>query len=64
MSFQAHRFDLYDMGVPPIEDKIFCKSRDSKKFNVELKCSFIRFNPDARDFNIFRVINRIYQHLC
>ena len=26
--------------------------------------SFIRFNPDAEDFNIFRVTNRIYQQLC
>ena len=29
----------------------------------ELSCVFIRINPDATDFNIFREINKIHRHI-
>ena len=29
----------------------------------ELSCVFIRINPDAVDFNIFRETNKIYRHI-
>ena len=29
----------------------------------ELGCVFIRINPDAEDFNIFKEINKIYRHI-
>ena len=29
----------------------------------ELNCVFIRINPDARDFNIFKEINKIHRHI-
>ena len=29
----------------------------------ELNCVFIRINPDAPDFNIFREINKIQRHI-
>ena len=29
----------------------------------ELNCTFIRINPDARDYNIYREINKIYRHI-
>jgi len=29
----------------------------------KLKCTFIRFNPDATNFNIFEVINKIFIHI-
>ena len=29
----------------------------------ELNCVFIRINPDAVDFNIFKEINRIHRHI-
>ena len=69
----GYRIDLY---FPEYKLAIECdefghRDRDleyevkrQKYIEGELKCSFIRFNPDARDFNIFRVINKIYQHLC
>ena len=28
----------------------------------ELNCAFVRINPDAADFNIFREINKIHRH--
>ena len=28
-----------------------------------LNCSFIRFDPDANDFSVFKVINDIYKHI-
>ena len=30
-----------------------------KYIENKLGCQFIRYNPDAKDFNIFKVINRI-----
>ena len=30
---------------------------------IELNCVFIRINPDAADFNIFREINKIHRHI-
>ena len=29
----------------------------------ELGCAFIRINPDATDFNIFKEINKIHKHM-
>ena len=29
----------------------------------ELGCVFIRINPDAEDFNIFKEINKIHRHI-
>ena len=29
----------------------------------ELNCVFIRINPDAVDFNIFKEINKIHRHI-
>ena len=29
----------------------------------ELNCTFIRINPDARDYNIYREINKIHRHI-
>ena len=30
---------------------------------TELNCVFIRINPDATDFNIFKEINKIHRHI-
>ena len=34
-----------------------------KALERELSCVFIRINPDATDFNIFREINKIHRHI-
>ena len=34
-----------------------------KALERELNCVFIRINPDAVDFNIFREINKIHRHI-
>lgn len=34
-----------------------------KIIEKELKCSFIRYNPDDTNFNIFHTINQIYQKI-
>ena len=34
-----------------------------KALERELNCVFIRINPDAIDFNIFREINKIHRHI-
>ena len=34
-----------------------------KALERELDCVFIRINPDAIDFNIFKEINKIHRHI-
>ena len=34
-----------------------------KTLEKELKCIFIRINPDEKDFNIFKEINKIQRHI-
>ena len=34
-----------------------------KALERELDCVFIRINPDEKDFNIFKVINKIHRHI-
>ena len=34
-----------------------------KALERELDCVFIRINPDATEFNIFKEINKIYRHI-
>ena len=34
-----------------------------KALEKELNCVFIRINPDEKDFNIFKEINKIYRHI-
>ena len=34
-----------------------------KTLEKELNCVFIRINPDEKDFNIFKEINKIHRHI-
>ena len=34
-----------------------------KALEKELSCVFIRINPDEKDFNIFKEINKIHRHI-
>ena len=34
-----------------------------KTLEKELNCVFIRINPNEKDFNIFKEINKIYRHI-
>ena len=34
-----------------------------KALEKELNCVFIRINPDEKDFNIFKEINKIHRHI-
>ena len=34
-----------------------------KVLERELSCVFIRINPDEKDFNIFKEINKIHRHI-
>ena len=34
-----------------------------KALERELNCVFIRINPDEKDFNIFKEINKIHRHI-
>ena len=61
------RIDLYlpEHKLPLKCDEFGHRERDiehemrcQKHINEKLGCKFIRYNPDAEDFNLFRVINR------
>ena len=34
-----------------------------KALEKEIDCVFIRINPDKKDFNIFKEINKIHRHI-
>ena len=68
----GYRIDLY---FPAYKLAIECdefnhRDRDigyevkrQKHIENKLKCQFIRFNPDAKDFCIFKVINEIFKEI-
>ena len=37
--------------------------RRQRAIENELGCSFIRINPDEKNFNIFKAINKIHRHI-
>ena len=39
------------------------ESERQKTLEKELDCVFIRINPDGKNFNIFREINKIHRHI-
>ena len=39
------------------------KLKDKKHLEKELNYIFIRINPDEKDFNIFKEINKIHRHI-
>lgn len=67
-----YRIDLY---FPDYKLAIECDENGHKNRNKlyelerelyiknQLKCKFIRFNPDDKEFNIFNLINIIYSHI-
>ena len=70
-SVDKYRIDLYFIDY---KLAIECdeNSHNLKKENDEIRqnyiesklnCKFIRYNPEEKDFNIFKVIGEIYEHL-
>ena len=43
-------------------DPLYEKYRE-KYLVKQLKCEFIRYNPDADDFDVISVINQVFQHI-
>ena len=39
------------------------ETQRQKAIEKELGCVFIRINPDEENFNIFKAINEIYEHI-
>ena len=68
----GYRIDLY---FPVHKLAVECDEFDHRDRDIEyevkrqkhiedkLKCHFIRYNPDADDFDPFHLINRIYRHM-
>ena len=68
----GYRIDLYfhkyKLAIEVDEIGHYDRNIDSetqrqKTLERELGCVFIRINPDAADFNIFKEINKIHMHI-
>ena len=71
-SIESYRIDLYfSEHKLAIEcDKNDHKDRDinyeivrQKLIEDQLNCKFIRCNPDAKDFTIEKILNKIFQYI-
>ena len=66
-----YRIDLYfhEYKLAIEVDKLAHTNRninneiERQKALIELNCIFIRINPDEKDFNIFKEINKIHRHI-
>ena len=68
----GHRIDLYfhEYNFAIEVDELGHNDRNidyeiqrQKALERELNCVFIRINPDEKDFNIFKEINKIHRHI-
>ena len=57
--FHIHEFHESGHANINLSDEI----NRQKALERELNCVFIRINPDEKDFNIFREINKIHRHI-
>ena len=72
-SVDVYRIDLYfpyyKLAIECDEmnhNELHHKEKDViRELNIkkQLQCTFIRYKPYSKDFNIFEVINDIYQHI-
>ena len=63
-----HYFHKYKLAIEVDELGYNDRSIDyeiqrQQALEKELSCVFIRINPDAVDFNIFKEINKIHKHI-
>ena len=68
----GHRIDLYfhEYKLSIEVDELGHTNRNinneierQKALEKEINCIFIRINPDGKDFNIFKEINKIHRHI-
>ena len=62
----GYRIDLYfhQYKLPIEVDELGHNDRNiDNEIQRELNCVFIRINPDEKDFNIFKEINKIHRHI-
>ena len=71
-SIESFGIDLY---LPEHELAIECNKNDHKDGDInyeivrqkliedQLNCKFIRYNPDAKDFTIEKILNNIFQYI-
>ena len=72
-SIGSYRIDLY---FPEHKLPTKCNEHDYKDRDIDyeisrpafmedqLSCKFIRYNPDAKDFTIEKLLNKIFQYIC
>ena len=67
-NIDGYRIDLYFPGhklaiecdeFDHADKDIECEVNRQKHIEEKLGCTFIRYNPDAKRFDLFEVINRI-----
>ncbi len=58
-------FEDYRLAIECDEkhDNILYDSKRENEIIDELNCVFIRYKPYDKDFNIFKILNKIYLHI-
>ena len=51
------------MNLVIMIDIVIMEKNREKRLKEELNCVFVRINPDKKDFNIFKAINKIHRHM-
>ena len=64
IDFYFHKYKLIIEvdGLDHDDRNIDYEIQRQKALERELSCVFIRINPDEKDFNIFKEINKIHRH--
>ena len=59
LSFSKHKLAIKCDNFDHLDRDIEYEVKRKKDVERKLGCMFIRYNPDAKDFNMFKVTNRI-----
>ena len=61
--FHKHKLSIEVDELGHADRNLYNEIERQKALERELNCVFIRINPDEKDSNIFKEINKIYRHI-
>ena len=61
--FHKHKLAIEVDELGHVVRNINNETERQRRLEKDLNCVFIRINPDEKDFNIFKEINKIYRHI-
>ena len=63
LSFHKYKLAIEDDELGQADRNLSNEIERQKALQKELNCVFIRINPDKKNLNIFREINKIHRHI-